>query len=95
MFQNDNRGDRINRSGLCGIGLLVSLFLLTGCSIPMKLIDTTANALVKTVTTTIQTTGSVLKSGAGLASTAAKKAGSVAPLAAALAAHPVEPAFVP
>jgi hypothetical protein len=61
----------------------------------MQIIDTTANVLTKTATTTIKTTGDVLKAGAGLAGDAVNKVGAAAPLAAALAAQPVAPAFVP
>ena len=83
------------RVWLMGVVLLFPILMLSGCSIPMKIIDTTANTLIKTAGTTIKTTGNVLKSGAGLASGAASKLGTVAPLAAALAAQPVEPAFIP
>lgn len=77
------------------VGGMAALFLLTGCALPLKIIDTTANALTKTATTAITTTGDVFKTGAGMVGSAAKSGGAALPLAAALAAEPVAPAFIP
>ena len=78
------------------VGCLLSVLLLSGCSIPLKVIDTTANALVKTATTTIRTTGDIMKTGAGMVGNAATRMGAAAPIAAAaMAAQPVEPSLVP
>lgn len=94
-----SKGDRMLNRAFLKLALFVLFLgaplLLAGCSLPLKVIDTTANAITKTATTTIQTTGNVMKAGMGLAGNAANRLGGAAPLAAALAARPVEPTFVP